>query len=103
MGVVEYENQLSSEDFMRVKIITERGQVVDFVVQHETIIDGRTYPVVRYDGSHGQAHRDRLDTRGRVVSKHWFQVGYAEALALGIQDIRANWSRYREDFIRRLP
>lgn len=103
MGIVEYENQLGSEDFMRVKIITDRGQVVDFVVQYETIIDGQTYPVVRYDGSHGQAHRDLLDARGRIVSKRWFQVDYPEALALGIQDIRANWSRYREDFLRRLP
>jgi hypothetical protein len=92
-------------DAMRVRIRTRRGQVVDFVVQYEAEIDGQTVPVVRYDASHGQAHRDLLDNRGRTIdgSKVWLpaELGHARAIEYARQDIRQNWRRYRAEFIRR--
>ena len=77
---------------------------MDFTVQYEAVIDGKTYPVVRYDCAHGFAHRDVLDHEGRNVDK-WPVGGlsYKEALQYAIADLRANWRQYRADFERRMP
>lgn len=49
---------------LRARIATERGQVIEFMMQYETWINGEWRPVVRCDSAHGQAHRDLLDPRG---------------------------------------
>ena len=89
------------QDFLRVLIQVERGVVLRFVVQYEAVLDGATYPVVRYDSAHGAAHRDILDRTGRVIDKHWiFNKTYAEVATDAIADIKANWPTYREAFER---
>lgn len=67
MGEIEFERRLRNGDQIRYRIKTDRGHVVDFVVQYEVILDGNLLPVVRYDGSHGQGHRDILDSRGETI------------------------------------
>lgn len=90
---------------MRVRIRTDRGQVVDFVVQYETVIDDRMVPVVRYDASHGRAHRDVLDERGQTIAggKLWLteESDQGRIIEYARRDILRNWRRYRADFIRR--
>ncbi len=44
--------------------IRERGQIVEFRIQYETLIAGEWHPVVRYDSAHGQPHRDILHRDG---------------------------------------
>ncbi len=75
---------------------------MDFTIQYEAIIDGKTYPVVRYDCAHDQAHRDRLDAAGRNIDKLWFSrsISYRDVVQHAINDIRANWRQYRADFLR---
>ena len=103
--VTEYVDtlDLAGED-IRVRFRTERGRLVDFMVQYETTIDGRSYRVVRYDGSHGRAHRDELDGRGDTIRKVWLpeHLTLNEAFVVGRRDIETNWRRYREAFRRRL-
>jgi hypothetical protein len=75
--------------------------VTAFAIQYETTVAGRRQPVVRYDSTHGFAHRDLLDRRGQLLEKTPL-VGnppFAKALQIGEQDIRANWRRYRRDFL----
>ncbi len=105
-GTTEYEVSFTAEDFMRVRIRTERGRgVVAVIAQHEATIDETIDPVVGYDSSHGQAHRDLLDVEGRNIDKLWYSrsISYAEVVDRAIADIRANWEQYREDFIGRMP
>jgi hypothetical protein len=90
---------------LRVRIVTEPGRdVVEFMVQYEAFIDDRFTPVVRYDTAHGDARRDLLDAGGRTIDKQWLP-GWriADALQYAVSDLRGNWQRYREDFIRRMP
>jgi hypothetical protein len=48
MGSTRYEAEIAPQNYLRVRIVTERPrQVADFTVQYETVIDGVTYPVVR--------------------------------------------------------
>jgi hypothetical protein len=48
---------------------TEKGQVIDFVVQLEVSIKNEWRAVVRYDCSHGFSHVDRYDMSGKKTKK----------------------------------
>jgi len=48
---------------------TERGRVVNFVVQLEVEVEGEWKPVVRYDCSHKFNHRDAYNLRGSREKK----------------------------------
>lgn len=95
-----YPLDLSSQ--LRYRINTERGRVTGFVVQLEVEIDERLYAVVRYDCAHGQPHRDILDATGTVIDKQWLPYPYEAALNHADADLRANWRRYREEFVQRM-
>ncbi|HEX5503626.1 MAG TPA: hypothetical protein VFW96_13465 [Thermomicrobiales bacterium] len=105
MGLTGYEIALTAEDYLRIRIMSERGQVVDFTVQYEAVIAGKTYPVVRYDAAHGQPHRDLLDATGHNIDKLWYGSAYtyAQVVQIAIADLRTNWPQYRADFIGRMP
>ena len=91
-----------ARDWLRLRITTHRGQVTEFLVQYETMIEDARIPVVRYDGAHGFAHRDVLNRRGDVVEKRRLPGGlsFGEALQVGERDLRVNWRRYRQAFFR---
>jgi hypothetical protein len=103
MGEIDYINDIPEESGNRIRysIVTNRGQVVDFVVQYETFVEGRYRPVVRYDGSHGRGHRDILNMQGETVDKWWLpaHMDLKASLDYGIQDIRGNWKRYQDRFL----
>ncbi len=90
-------------NILRVRIVTDRGAVVDFAAQYEATIERRAYPVVRHDGSHGQGHRDPLDRRGESVRKEWLpeHLTLAQSLTLGIRDVMEHWNGYRDAFLQR--
>jgi hypothetical protein len=97
-----YRQWLNDNDSIFIWFVTERGVVKRFVVQYETIVEGKRRGVLRYDTAHGFARRDILDPAGRTV--RWEptrDVDYATALTEAIDDLEANWERYREEFLRR--
>ncbi len=87
---------------LRYRINSARGRVTGFVVQLELDIDDRTLAVVRYDCAHGQPHKDVLDATGHVIEKDWLPYNRDRALDQAHRDMRANWSRYREEFLRKM-
>lgn len=52
---------LTPKDRYRHSHIRFKGEVLNFVVQYETKLEGEWLPVVRYDTEHGFAHRDTFD------------------------------------------
>ena len=104
MPTTEFEAPLDEEalEWVRYRFTTEGGTVTAFTVQYETTLDGRRLPVVRFDMAHGFCHRDILDRRGHNVSKQRLSddPSLGEALQRGAADIRNNWRRYREAFLR---
>lgn len=93
---------LNPGDVIRVRLMIEQGTIVDFVLQYETYIAGRWYPVIRYDGSHGEAHRDTLDQHGHTIAKDWLgPMTYTAAVAYASDDLRSNWRTYRDRFMER--
>lgn len=63
----EYQVYLGAagEDRVIVRLVTERGQLIDFAMIQETIDGGQWRAVVRYDCSHGTVHVHRFRHGGR--------------------------------------
>ena len=90
------------EPRLRVRLVTDRGRVNGFSVQLEILLESRHLAVVRYDGSHGTAHRDLLDREGYNYRKSWLHgMPFGQAVNYGIKDLRSNWRDYADDFMRR--
>lgn len=77
---------------------TERGRVVQFVVQLEVKVEDQWKPVVRYDCSHRFVHRDSYGVSGRQ-KKEELDLSYEEALTFADEDIDDNWEQYRSTFL----
>ena len=79
---------------------SEKGRIIQFVVQLEVQIEDEWKPVIRYDCSHDFAHVDRYDPRG-TKTKTPLPLNFNEALVLADEDIKDNWQKYMEDFLKR--
>jgi len=66
MKEVEFVIPFTPQDRYRHYHLRIKGRVIDFVVQYETFINKEWFPVVRYDNSHGFAHRDLLSARPKT-------------------------------------
>ena len=96
---VEYLIRIGNTDRYRHQHIREKGRIVHFCVQLETLIDKSWYPIVRYDTSHGFAHRDLIDKKGSVIKTPIFVHDYNDALTFAESDLKANWEIYRNRFL----
>ena len=100
MKEVTFTVMLTPEDRYRHHHVRLKGDVLSFVVQYETKLEGTWFPVVRYDTRHGFAHRDILDRKGRKQKTPTFAKDYNEALTFAEYDIRSNWRIYKQQFLR---
>ena len=100
MGNKEFTKKLSPEgdNRLRIKIETAKGKVKDIVVQLETKIKDKWYPIVRYDCSHGFFHRDLLNPKGEKTKQPIAIEYLKDALTYAEQDIRDRWEWYKEKF-----
>lgn len=96
---IEYIIRIGPSDRYRHQHIKEKGKIVFFRLQYETKIDTIWYPVVRYDTSHGFAHRDLLDINGQVVKTPMFNQDYNDVLTFAESDLKTNWGFYKKRFL----
>lgn len=78
----------------------QRGKVVDFVIQLEVKVEREWKEVLRYDCSHGYAHRDRYNLKSSKRVDDLSLMNYEEALSLADRDINRNWQTYKERFLK---
>ena len=97
---VEYTLRLGVTVRYRHKHIKKTGNIVYFRVQLETLVEGNWYPVVRYDTSHGFAHRDLINRKGEAIKTPIFVQDYNDALTFAESDLKANWEIYEERFLK---
>lgn len=90
---------LTPEDRYRHKHIRFKGNILSFIVQYETTLEGKWLPVVRYDTEHGFAHRDLFDRKGNKNKMPMFTEDYNEALTFAEYDIKSNWKIYKQAFL----
>ena len=97
-----YVFMLSDIDRKRHEHITEKDKVTGFVVQYETLFEGKWLPIVRYDTAHGYAHKDLLNPDGSKEKTFLGVADLNEALTIADIDINENWERYKERYLRRI-
>lgn len=89
-------------DRLRIRIVTEKGQVINIMVQYEAHITGAWREIVRYDCSHGFLHRDVIMPKGRTEKQPLSIANLNDALQYAEQDIKDRWQWYKEKYIRGL-
>jgi len=102
MATKSYIFMLTAEDRKRHEHIVEKGRVTGFVVQYEILFEGSWLPIVRYDTSHGYAHKDLINPDGGKEKIFMGVTSLNEALALADMDVNENWERYEERYFRSL-
>jgi len=100
MKVVEYVAPLGFDGRRRVRHTRFEGKVTEFMVQYEIFVKGKWYEVVRYDTSHGYAHRDLMHADGRKEKVEMLFKDLNICLTYAENDLRANWKNYRERFLK---
>ena len=104
MGSKEFFKIIDPEgkERLRVRVLTERGQVKDIMVQYETKIGEEWHEIVRYDCSHGFLHRDVIHPNKKTEKTPLRIENLNDALQYAEQDIRDRWNWYKERYNRRL-
>ena len=54
-------------DRLRVQLDLEKGELINIVVQYESLIDNKWIAIVRYDIEHGFFHRDMMTPKGEKI------------------------------------
>ena len=70
------------------------------MVQYEIFFRNKWHPVVRYDTSHGYAHKDLMYADGRKEKISLLFTDLNICLTYAENDLRANWKFYRERFLK---
>ena len=93
---------LTDKDRKRHEHLTDKGKVIEFVVQYETLFENKWVPIVRYDTAHGYAHKDLMNPDGSKEQMFLGIVDLNNALTLADIDINENWERYKERYLGRI-
>jgi len=93
---------IDGNDRLRIRIGTEKGLVVNIMVQYEANIAGAWREIVRYDCAHGFLHRDVILPKGKTEKQPLSIANLGAALQYAEQDIKDRWQWYKERYIRGL-
>jgi hypothetical protein len=93
---------LSGEDRLRIRIATQKGKVVNVMVQYEAKITGAWHEIVRYDFAHGFFHRDVMYPKGKKEKQPIRIENLNDALQYAEQDLKDRWNWYKDRYRRRL-
>lgn len=104
MGTKEFLKIISpdGENRLRVKIVVEKGKVVDIVVQYEARLEDKWHGIVRYDCSHGFFHRDIMHPNGDKDKYPIPITNLNDAVLYAEQDIKDRWKWYQERFMKEM-
>ena len=93
---------VDGNDRLRIRIATEKGKVVNIMVQYEANIAGAWREIVRYDCAHGFLHRDVMLPKGKTEKQPLSIANLNDALQYAEQDIKDRWQWYKERYIKGL-
>jgi hypothetical protein len=90
------------EELIRIRLWIEKGNVKDLVVQYESKIRNKWYPIIRYDCSHGFFHRDSIYPNGSKEKQAIEIITLEDAVNYAEQDIKDRWEFYKDRFVKKL-
>ena len=85
---------------LRVRLITENGELIDVLYQYESFINNNWVAIVRYDCAHGFFHRDVIMPNGDKEKKSIEIDSLKNASKYAEQDLKDRWEWYKEQFIK---
>ena len=91
-----------SKDRIRIQFNKDKGEILDLIVQFESLIHGKWMAIVRYDCAHGFFHRDLLHPNGDKEKKAIETPDLKYALSFARQDLEDKWEWYKEQYIKKL-
>ena len=94
---VEFLYSLSAvlEDRLRVSALKQKGKIIKFVVQYEALIENHWRAIIRYDTSHGFAHKDLMHYNGVKEKQPLYFPDFNMAFTYAIQELKISWRWYR--------
>jgi hypothetical protein len=103
MKEIAYQTFLNADelDRLRIKIHTDKGRILDIVVQYESFLNNKWIPIIRYDCSHGFFHRDVMHPDGEKEKQTIEITTLKDALNYAEQDIKDRWEFYKERYIKK--
>lgn len=87
---------------LRVRLMTEDGELLDVMYQYESFINNNWVAIVRYDCAHGFFHRDVLMPNGDKEKKSIEIDSLKNASKYAEQDLKDRWEWYKERYIKKL-
>lgn len=104
MGTKEFFRQLGTKgtDRLRTRIVTQKGEITDLMIQYEARIKDEWHPIVRYDTAHGFPHRDVLYPNGKIDKYALDFPNLEMVLQFAEQDLQDRWQWYKEKYRKRL-
>lgn len=87
---------------LRMKIVVEKGKVVDLLVQYETYSNPIWIPIVRYDCSHGFFHRDIMFPNGEQEKQTIAIEKLDDGLSYAEQELKDRWEWYKQRYFKRV-
>ncbi len=91
-----------AEDRIRITAIKDKGEILKFVVQYEAKMKRKWHPIVRYDTSHGFAHKDIIHASGLKEKQPLYFPTFSAAFTFAIQDLKISWRWYRAAYEKEL-
>jgi len=89
-------------DRIRLRFRKDKGEIVDVVIQYETMIDEKWLAIVRYDCAHGFFHRDLIHPNGDKEKKMIETPDLKYAFSFAKQDLEDKWEWYKEQFLKKI-
>jgi len=90
------------EDRLRISAQKRKGEILGFIVQYEALIENKWRPIIRYDTSHGFAHKDIIHYDGVQEKQPLYFPDLNMAFTFAIQDLKISWRWYRMAYEREL-
>lgn len=89
-------------DRLRVQLEIEKGELINIVVQYESLIDNKWIAIVRYDIEHGFFHRDMMTPKGEKIKTPIDISDLNSATIYAEQDIKDKWEYYKQRYLKGL-
>lgn len=104
MKEIAYQIFLDTDGFekLRIKFHSDKGKILDVVVQYESFIANKWVAILRYDCSHGFFHRDVLYPNAEKEKQTLNITNLKDALNYAEQDVKDRWEFYKERYLKKL-
>ncbi len=96
----KWTNRLTHQDRVEVRLVKDKTVIIDFSVQYVAQIQGKWYPIIRFDTAHGKPHLDISKPDGSFEKRNFPHpyFDYRDAFNRAITEVNQRWTEFRQRF-----